>query len=161
MRDVPCHTMKQPAVRFVPFVGLMAWLFTPPYAAPPTPADAQNKEGRRSSNVMMKQPVELPKKGYDPRIIIAWLILPEVLLGVLDKLGVIDMAPPARAATDAVLTTSLPSAAALVGEASASAAAAPGGEYAFAGYAWFLISALAGLKGVADKIAERGRAEQE
>ena len=77
-------------------------------------------------------------KDYDWRVVIGLLVLPEALLGLLDKLGVIEMMPPAHAAMEA-------------GQAVATTAESPS---AFAGYAWFIISCLAGVKGIADKIVE-------
>jgi hypothetical protein len=99
----------------------------------PTPA--------RSSHSAMQE----RKKDYDWRVILGLLVAPEAALWALDRAGVISMVPPADAA--------LPLA--LLGEA---AAAPTDNQFAFAGYAWFGVSALAGVKGVADKIAER-RAE--
>lgn len=68
--------------------------------------------------------------------------MPEVLLGLLDRFDIINMLPPADATV--LLTTS-----------EAESAPLPESPTAFAGYAWFIISALAGVKGVADKIGEK------
>ena len=73
---------------------------------------------------------------------IGLLVVPEVLLGLLDRFDIINMLPPADATV--LLTTS-----------EAESAPLPESPTAFAGYAWFIISALAGVKGVADKIGEK------
>jgi hypothetical protein len=78
-------------------------------------------------------------KDYDWRLVFGLLVLPEALLSLLDKLGVIDMMPPAHAVTE-------------VGQAVSAPVESPS---AFAGYAWFIVSCLAGVKGIADKITER------
>ena len=62
-------------------------------------------------------------KDYDWRLVFGLLVLPEALLGLLDKLGVIDMMPPAHAVTE-------------VGQAVSAPVESPS---AFAGYAWFIV----------------------